>query len=119
MPRIIDGMLSDGEQLVRVWTANPTFSMGETTLQTVQDMLADLRLKKTELEEARTLLTRLVDAANDKVREVNQTLVRARYGVRATFGPDSTQYGQVGGTRLSERRPYSSRRARAPKNAAQ
>jgi hypothetical protein len=83
MARVIDGVLSDGEPLVHVWTANPTFSMGETTLQTMQAMLADLRQKKTELEETRTILTRLVDAANDKVREITQMLSRARLGKRS------------------------------------
>jgi hypothetical protein len=119
MPKVIDGVLSEAEQLVRVWTANPTFSLGETTLQTVRDMIADLRLKKTELEETRTILTRQVDAASDKVREINQMLSRARFGIRGTFGTDSSQYSQVGGTRLSERRPRLSRRSSAPRSAAQ
>ena len=56
----------------------------------------------TNLENQLTNLRNQRDAANvslwDKVK-------RARAGVKATYGDDSSQYEMVGGTRLSERKP--------------
>ncbi|HWT01590.1 MAG TPA: hypothetical protein VN256_15190 [Pyrinomonadaceae bacterium] len=37
-------------------------------------------------------------------------IARARSGFRATYGPDSTQYEQAGGTRSSERKRPSSKK---------
>ena len=34
----------------------------------------------------------------------NQYLVRARKAIQGYFGPDSTQYAQIGGTRESDRK---------------
>ena len=111
MAKAISEVLFQGDQLVRVWIANPTFSMGETTMQTMQGMLTDLRAKETLVHEARTELTRLVDEAKDHALAVNSMVTRGRSGIRATFGPDSIQYDQVGGTRLSDRKPRKSKRA--------
>ena len=41
-------------------------------------------------------------AAWDKVK-------RIRFGVKALYGDDSIQYGHVGGTRVSERKPWTRR----------
>jgi hypothetical protein len=114
MGRRIDEMLSEADQVVRVWTANPTFIMGDVTLQVFKDLVANMRLKGTQLDETRTALVRYIAETNDKIAEVKQMVTRARSGVKAAFGPDSVQYNQVGGTRLSDRKRRSSRRAVAP-----
>jgi hypothetical protein len=119
MGRRIDEVLSEGEQVLRVWTANPTFVMGDVTLQVFKDLVANLRLKGTQLDETRTALVRYIAETNDKIAEVNQMVTRARGGIKAVFGPDSVQYYQVGGTRLSDRKRHSSRRAAAPTSQPQ
>ena len=119
MTRRIDEVMSEGEQVLRVWTANPTFVMGDITLQVFKDLVANLRLKGTQLDETRTALVRYIAETNDQISEVNQMVSRARGGIKATFGPDSVQYQQVGGTRLSDRKPRTSRRAAAPTSPAQ
>jgi hypothetical protein len=111
MAKAITEVLFEGDQLVHVWTVNPTFSMGETTMQMMQGMLTDLRAKQTLVHEARTTLTRLVDEANDAAALAGSFITRGRSGIRAVYGPDSPQYDQVGGTRLSDRKPRKSKRA--------
>jgi hypothetical protein len=114
MPKPINLVLSEADQLMRVWTANPTFVMGETTKAVAQALVDDLRQKQTLVHETETLLIRLKDEAGDKSIEVNELVTRGRSGIRATFGPDSPQYNQVGCTRLSDRKPRKSKHAAAP-----
>lgn len=111
MPRgkSLDEIVADGEQIVRAWEANPTFALGEVTLAGLRTMIGDLRETRTQTDELRTQLTRLVNDTNGKADELNTVVTRARSGFRAVYGPDSTQYEQAGGTRASERK------ARAPR----
>lgn len=106
MPRksSIDDVIADGERIARVWRDNPTFTLGEITLAQLETMISDLRTLRGQVEEARTRLTQLVNQSNDKVAAISTVATRARSGFRATFGPDSSQYEQAGGTRASERK---------------
>jgi hypothetical protein len=102
--KTIDGVLAELEQVLRVWRDNPTFSLGDTTRANVETLATSLRAKKTETEDTRTLLTRLVNESNALMGQATQFTTRIRGGMRATFGPDSSQYDQAGGTRVSERK---------------
>jgi hypothetical protein len=110
----IDEVLTEGEQIVRVWEANPTFSLGEVTRAAMQTMLDNLRTARTQTEDLRTQLTQRVNEANSKADELNSIVTRARSGFRAIYGPDSTQYEQAGGTRASERKPRKARKGGTP-----
>ena len=108
MPRkTIDQVLSDGEQIARVWSDNPTFTLGTMTLEQLQTMLTELRALRDRIEALRSQLTGLLNDCGTKTKAVTDVLTRVRSGVRAVYGPDSTQYEQVGGTRTSERKPRS------------
>ncbi len=48
-------------------------------------------------------LTSLTDNRDGVASELNELRTRALSGIRAHFGPDSTEYGRAGGTRKSER----------------
>ena len=111
MGKVNESALSDADTLVQVWTDNPTFSMGELTLPNVKAKIDDLRAKDKAVDDARTVLSRLIDEANDACAEIEQIVTRGRSGIRATFGPNSPQYAQVGGTRSSERKPSRSKKA--------
>ena len=100
----IEEAIREGEQIARVWTDNPTFSLGEVTLQQLQTMLTDLRNLRAQLETLRNQLTATGNDASDKAAAVSGIVTRARSGFRAVFGPDSTQYEQAGGTRISDRK---------------
>lgn len=109
--RAIDDVLSDGEQIARVWTENPTFTLGEITLPILQTRLTEIRNLRSQIEGLRTQLTALVNDSKAKTREVTDIITRARSGIRAVYGPNSTQYEQAGGTRTSDRKPRKSRKA--------
>ncbi|MDX6695599.1 MAG: hypothetical protein QOF02_3202 [Blastocatellia bacterium] len=105
MPKVsVDNALADGEQIARVWAENPTFTLGEITQESLQELLTELRTTRAETEELRTKLTARLNKIEELIEEVKLLVTRARSGFRATFGPDSTQYEQSGGTRTSERK---------------
>lgn len=107
-----DSVLSDSEQIVRVWTDNPTFALGEITLAKLQTKITDARQKRDQIETLRTQLTSLSNELTQQTNELATINTRARSGFRASYGPDSTQYEQAGGTRASERkRPASKKKA--------
>jgi hypothetical protein len=100
----IDGTLTDAERILRVWAENPTFTIGELTQARFQALLDELRDKRNQTETLRTQLTALVNETNEKGNALSDAVTRALSGVRAVFGPDSSQYEQAGGTRRSERK---------------
>lgn len=100
----MDTVLSEAEQIARVWADNPTFAMGDVTLAQFQAMITDLRAQNNKTEDLRTQLTAAINDSNSKALAVGTITTRARSGFRAFFGPDSSQYEQAGGTRTSERK---------------
>jgi hypothetical protein len=103
--KTVDAILAEAEQIVRVWEANPDFSMGDIKLADFKAMIADLRTNRNTLDETRTKVTQLVNAQHDKGKALRRLTTRARGGFRATYGPNSSQYEQSGGTREDERKP--------------
>lgn len=105
MPKeTVDKTLADGEQIARVWAENNTFTLGEVTQQSLQDLLTRLRTANNQVEQLHTELTAKQNEVNDLIKEVKEVVTRARSGFRAVYGPNSSQYEQAGGTRSSERR---------------
>lgn len=100
----VDAVLADTERIERVWTANPTFSLGEITLQSLKDKIATLRQKRDQLENVRMQAVALTNEVNASAGELDAIRTRALSGLRAVYGPNSTQYEQGGGTPTSERR---------------
>ena len=66
-----------------------------TQMRSLDHSISNMESQLTELRNRREAVCL---AAWDKVK-------RARAGVKATFGDDSTQYEMIGGTRLSDRKP--------------
>jgi hypothetical protein len=106
--KTIDDILAEAERLLRVWAANPDFALAGVTQVSLQAMVDDLRAKRTQVETTRTQLTKQVNEANDSADAVNAIVTRARTAGRGYFGPDSSQYEQLGGTRESEKKPRKS-----------
>ena len=100
----VDNVLSEAEQIARVWTDNPSFALGDITLAQFQTMINDLRTQRNTTEDLRTQLTAAINNTNAKAEAIGGVITRARSGFRAFFGPDSTQYEQAGGTRASDRK---------------
>jgi hypothetical protein len=97
-------VLADCERIARVWTENPTFSLGEVTLASLQAKMADVRQKREQLETLRMQASALSNQVDAGTSELASIRTRGLSGLRATYGPNSTQYEQGGGTRQSERR---------------
>ncbi len=97
-------VLTGCERIARVWTDNPNFSLGEVTLAGLQAKMADARQKRQELESLRMRVTALTNELEGQTTELASIRTRALSGLRAIYGPNSTQYEQGGGTRQSDRR---------------
>ena len=100
----IDAVLADIEQIARVWADNPTFTLGEITLQSLQTKIAEARQKREQSEELRMQMTALTNELNIRAADLAAIKTRALSGYRAVYGPNSTQYEQAGGTPTSERK---------------
>jgi hypothetical protein len=111
---IPDEILQQADEIIAVWAENPEFSMGpEVTLERLKASRAELDRCITSVVATNRMLSKQIDEQDDCARIANQYAVRARKAIQAYFGPDSTQYAQVGGTRASDRR-NASRRAKTP-----
>lgn len=99
-----DAVIAAAEKIARVWQENPTFTLGEITLATLQSKIAALRQKRDQVETLRTQLTALKNNLDELISEMSSINTRALSGYRAVYGPNSSQYEQAGGTRSSERR---------------
>ena len=66
--------------------------------------IAALEEKVSELDALNAERTRLVNEKGDKAEGLRDYLVRVRSAVKGIFGPDSSEYDMIGGTRSSERK---------------
>ena len=101
----VDTALAQANQIATVWKDNPKLVLGDDValkdfqqaIEDASDADSDFVAKTLETTAARNL-------RQDRVKSLRSLVTRARSGFRAQFGPDSTQYQQAGGTRLSQRR---------------
>lgn len=110
--KTIDGILAESERSLTVWGENTKYSMGDITLEGFKVEVEKLRSFKQGRDETRVKLSKQSDDTNDQAKRVDGYNSRIRSGMRATFGPDSPQYAQVGGTRQSERKSKSSKKTK-------
>lgn len=100
----VDSVLTNCDRIVRVWADNSDFSLGEVTLDSVKQKIVTARQKRERLEQVKMQVTALSNDLTEEVNELAAIYTRALSGLRAVFGPNSTQYEQGGGTRADERR---------------
>lgn len=98
-------VLIDAQKIIDTWAANPTFKLGEVTQAGFTTSRSELETLDNLIETRRNELKGLINDRDDSTKELQALVTRARSGFRATYGPDSTQYDQAGGTRLSEHKP--------------
>jgi hypothetical protein len=106
----LDSIIEGAEKVIRVWEANPTFSLGEITLVKLKEMVEDLKALRTQRDNLRAELGSVTNDLDNKRSEVNAVITRAVSGVRAVFGPNSNQYEKVGGTRTDDRKKPKSKK---------
>jgi hypothetical protein len=110
----IDEVLADAEQIVRVWSENPTLALGAITQAGLQTKITALRAKRAEKDAVETQRTRLVNETNALAAELKDITIRSRAGIKAVYGPDSSQYEQSGGKRKSEHKKPSTKKKSEP-----
>ena len=66
--------------------------------------IAELETAVSELDALNAERTRLVNVKAEKADAASDYIVRARAAVKGIFGPDSSEYDMIGGTRSSERK---------------
>jgi hypothetical protein len=109
-----DKIQSESDQLIRVWTANPTLSLGDVTLAVFQSMVASFQESRSATQDLRTHLTKSAVDTNNRANVLADLVSRGRSVIRGNFGGDSAQYAQIGGTRTSQRRPRKAKAAVTP-----
>ena len=109
---VVNGVLLDAQKIVDTWTANPSFTLGQVTLTGFGELSRSAAQVSETIETKRVELQGLMNQRDDTVKALRELITRARSGFKATYGTDSSQYEQAGGTRSSERKP-SSRKAKA------
>ncbi len=105
MPTIINSslVLEDSQRITQVWEANTDFKLGAITLAKFKEVKDGLDSTLGEIETGEMELTALKNKRDSLASELSELVTRTKSGFRATYGPDSTQYEQAGGTRKSER----------------
>ncbi len=100
-----DEIAADAERLIRVWTANEDLALGDLTRAAFETKVTSFKTKRAAADSLRTQLTAAVNEVNTEATGIVDITNRARSVARGQFGPDSTQYEQLGGKRSSERKP--------------
>ena len=95
-------VLEAAQKVLFVWNNNPTFSVQAFTKAEVEASAARVETLETQITNLQLQLAGLIDERNSELTKVNQFVTRFKSAVRGVFGPDSVEYGQVGGTRASE-----------------
>jgi hypothetical protein len=99
-----DEAIADAEKILRMWDENPSFTLGDITREVFTARLEALRQQRAATEALRTQLTEAVNNLNAKAVDLIGLTTRVLSGVRAVYGPNSTQYEQAGGTRTDDRK---------------
>lgn len=112
MPKVATNTaLVDGKKVYDVWAANPEFVMKDVTQANFKAAMDDAQAADDAVEALRSQLTALINTRDAKNAALTELTTRALSGIRGFFGPDSSQYEQAGGTRSSERKPRTSKKA--------
>ena len=97
--------ITEGKTIQTIWTGIPDFKMGTIGADEF-NAAYDETVALNEIYDAKDLeLTGIRERRDDKVRQLNGLVTRFRSGMRSTYGPDSPEYEQAGGTRTSNRKP--------------
>lgn len=102
--KTVDDLIAELEKILRVFRSKTPFAVGDISEQTLGTTITALGAKSRELEDAKTLVSRLVNELNDQLTNAGQIQTRGLSGIRAAFGPDSSEYEEAGGVRTSERK---------------
>ena len=100
-----DQILQQLDDVIGAREENPEFGMGPgVKLEKVKATRVKLDTCIMDVQATNRTLTKQIDDRDDCAKLGNEYVVRARKAIQGYFGPDPTQYAQVGGTRASDRK---------------
>ena len=100
-----DKVQTEAEQLLKVWKNHPDLKFGdELILQSFADDTDGLGGVMESLSTKEDELAALRIARDNRAARLSESCSRVRSGIRAVFGPNSSEYEQAGGTRTSDRK---------------
>lgn len=97
-------VLPEADKVSATWSENPEFKLGTLTLVDFNKAKDDATAADAKAEATKVELSGQMNDRDDKVKYLQDLVTRARAGFKASYGSDSTQYEQAGGTRASERK---------------
>ena len=97
--------LARGKTVQTAWIGIPSFKMGTIGAKDFNALYDEATALNDRYEEKDFELTGIRENRDDKLQQLNELITRFRSGMRSTYGPDSPQYEQAGGTRTSNRKP--------------
>ena len=92
---------------------NPELTLGDLSQAGMQEKLDSVIPIEKEIITLENSLTNLRNERDAGYEEIWDYVKRARMGIKAIYGDDSSQYEMVGGTRLSDRKPVARKAAAA------
>ena len=113
-----NNLATDAKSCVRFWDEHPDIKLKETTPAEFKKIQTAFQVITDELVDAENRLQSKMAERDAMARQVSSVMTRLRSAVRGFYGPDSTEYQQVGGTRQSDRKPRTRSRPATPLAAA-
>ena len=116
-----DKVANDAKNIEKVWKTKPDMTLGKNdddkvTLVDYQGSKKAVDDWEDKIEDARNVLTGLLDSRDDSALKLSGLNTRALSAIRGIFGPDSAEYDQAGGTRTSERKKPVRKNGNTPQN---
>lgn len=102
--KTVDNVVAELDAIFRVFDGETDLKIGDITRQSLTATISGLRAKSAELEAVKAQVTTLVNSLDADLAAAVEIQTRGLSGIRAIFGPDSSQYELAGGTRKSERK---------------
>ena len=106
-----DKLLADAEAASRVWKANPELKLKDLDFQTYENLRQGFQTAVNRVTGLEAEISREIHNRDNMAEELNAMNIRLRSAARGYFGPDSSEYEELGGTRASDRRRPTRRQA--------
>ena len=104
--KTVDSVVSNANHIGSVW-AEQLKDLAFTAF-TKEHLGSRIDVLKSLADQSEALQTQMIKIINEKAavqKEIEKMLARFKGAVKSHYGPDSSEYEQVGGTRSSERKP--------------
>ena len=99
-------VLDQARTIVNAWNQIGTeIPLGISSLDSMVEKVNAANALVAQMESLELQLTNLRNQRDELYTDLWDNVKRVRFGVRANYGDDSTEYEMFGGTRLSERKP--------------